>query len=64
MSASLSSVRSLLKQIPGPQPVLDLNPDHVKVSIPPPKPFKETALAKELSDYCMKVFNHPYVFTE
>ena len=64
MVTSLSSVRNLLKPIPGSQSTLDLNPDHCKISIPQPKPFKETPLAKELSEYCMKVFNHQYVFTD
>lgn len=61
---TLPSVKSLLKPIPGSQPTLDFYPDQAKISIQPPKPFKETALAKELSEYCMKVFNHQYVFTD
>ena len=63
-TATLPSIKNLLKPIPGLPPTLDFYPDRAKISIQPPKPFKDTPLAKELSEYCMKVFNHQYVFTE
>lgn len=65
ISASLHSVKSLLKPMPSSsQNKIDFSPESIKVTIPPPKPFKETSLAKEISDYCLKTYNHIYTFAQ
>ena len=64
LSDSLSSVKTLLKPMPGEPLVLNFDPKSAQIEIPAPKKFSETSLARELADFCKQALNHTYVFQD
>jgi hypothetical protein len=62
VAGALACVEGLLKPLPRVSAPLDFSIDLVKVDIPPPPPFCETALGQELVDFCQREYGHTFVF--
>jgi hypothetical protein len=60
--AALASVERLLTALPAPIPLLDVSLDFASVDIPPPPPFENTPLGRELAEFSRREFGHEFVF--
>jgi hypothetical protein len=63
LSAALASIERLLTPLPEPPASVDFSLDLAHVEIPPPPPFAETALGRELAEFSRREFGREYVFS-